>query len=309
MKRSVALVKSLMAAALVLAAAPLPAAPAPPMPPPLPPLREQDRIRQQWLETRLSTVLPALMRKHGVEMWLVVCREYNEDPVFFSLVAPSVMAARRRTILVFHDRGDRVDRLALGGGGSAGLYQIYRDPSVENRELWGQGQWALLRKLVDERKPKTIAVDVSQTHAFSDGLSVGEWEQLAAALGPWTSRVIRAEGLALDYMDTRVPEVPSTDADPLFPPPDSDMPDATPLDALNGSIEDAVPAPPVFGRPTVSPDGATVAIIQPDQTGANRIWTCPPADTGTLSRPSPITAPGATAHRYAPRRDRGPRGY
>ena len=207
MKRSVALVKSLMAAALVLAAAPLPAAPAPPMPPHLPPLREQDRIRQQWLETRLSTVLPALMRKHGVEMWLVVCREYNEDPVFFSLVAPSVMAARRRTILVFHDRGDRVDRLALGGGGSAGLYQIYRDPSVENRELWGQGQWALLRKLVDERKPKTIAVDVSQTHAFSDGLSVGEWEQLAAALGPWTSRVIRAEGLALDYMDTRVPDM------------------------------------------------------------------------------------------------------
>ena len=76
-------------------------------------------------------------------------------------------------------------------------------------------------------------------------------------------------------MDTRVPEVPSTDADPLFPPPDSDMPDATPLDALNGSIEDAVPAPPVFGRPTVSPDGATVAIIQPDQTGANRIWLAP----------------------------------
>jgi dipeptidyl aminopeptidase/acylaminoacyl peptidase len=76
-------------------------------------------------------------------------------------------------------------------------------------------------------------------------------------------------------MDTRVPEAPSTDADPLFPPPESDIPDATPLDALNGSIEDAVPAPPVFGRPTVSPDGATVAIIQPDQTGANRIWLAP----------------------------------
>jgi Xaa-Pro aminopeptidase len=205
MKRSLALVT------LLLAAAQLPAAPAPPMPPPLPPLREQDRIRTQWLKTRLETVLPGLMRKHGVEMWLVVCREYNEDPVFFSLVAPSVMAARRRTILVFHDRGDQgLDRLALGGGGSAGLYQVYRDPALEGRELWGQGQWALLRKLVDERKPRTIAVNVSQTHAFSDGLSVGEWEQLGAALGPWTSRVVRAEGLALDYIDIRVPEMMPT---------------------------------------------------------------------------------------------------
>ncbi|HET8645563.1 MAG TPA: Xaa-Pro aminopeptidase, partial [Vicinamibacteria bacterium] len=177
------------------------------MPPPLPPLREQDRVRQEWLKTRLNEVLPALMRQHGVEMWLVVCREYNEDPVFFSLVAPSVMAARRRTILVFHDRGDRVDRLALGGGGSAGLYEVYRDPALEGRELWGQGQWALLRKLVDERKPRNIAVNVSHTHAFSDGLSVGEWEQLAGALGPWTSRVVRAERLAHDYVAVRVPDM------------------------------------------------------------------------------------------------------
>ena len=196
----------LLAGTQVLAAAPPRTAAT--MPPPLPPLRDQDRIRQEWLKTRLEQVLPMLMRKHGVEMWLVVCREYNEDPVFFSLVAPSVMAARRRTILVFHDRGAKgVDRLALGGGGSAGLYQVYRDPDVEGRELWGQGQWALLRKLVDERKPRNIAVNVSQTHAFSDGLSQGEWEQLAAALGPWTARVVRAEALPHDYIDIRVPEM------------------------------------------------------------------------------------------------------
>jgi Xaa-Pro aminopeptidase len=198
----------LLAGAQLAAAAPKPAVS---MPPPLPPLREQDRIRQGWLKTRLDHVLPALMRKHGVEMWLVVCREYNEDPVFFSLVAPNVMAARRRTILVFHDRGEQgVQRLALGGGGSGGLYQVYRDPEVEGRELWGQGQWALLRKLVDERRPRNIAVNVSHTHAFSDGLSQGEWEQLAGVLGPWTSRVVRAEGLAHDYISIRVPEMVPT---------------------------------------------------------------------------------------------------
>lgn len=179
------------------------------MPPPLPPLREQDGIRQEWLRLRLERVLPALMRRHGVALWVVVCREYNEDPVFFSLVAPSVMAARRRTILVFYDLGAErgVERLALGGGSSGGLYQVYRDPETEGRELWGQGQWALLRKLVDERQPATIAIDVSHTHAFSDGLSAGEREQLEKALGPWVSRLVRAESLPLEYLEARLPEM------------------------------------------------------------------------------------------------------
>lgn len=204
MKRIAATVVLSVLASSVLAA-PKPAS----MPPPLPPLREQDAIRQEWLKARLDRVLPALMRKHGVAMWLVVCREYNEDPVFFSLVSPSVMAARRRTILVFNDRGPGkgVERLALGGGSNGGLYEVYRDPEAENRELYGQGQWVTLRKLVDERKPKNIAINVSQTHAFSDGLSVGEWEQLSAALGPWTGRVIRAEELGHEYVSTRIPEM------------------------------------------------------------------------------------------------------
>jgi Xaa-Pro aminopeptidase len=197
---------------VALAAAPLVAAPrhpAVPMPPPLPSVREQDRIRQGWLKLRLERVLPEVMRRHGVAMWIVVCREYNEDPVFFALASPSVMAARRRTILVFYDRGadGGVERLALGGGSNGGLYQVYRDPTVENRELWGQGQWALLRKLVDEKQPARIAIDTSQTHAFADGLSVGEWEQLAAALGPWTSRTVRAEEMALEYLSVRLPEM------------------------------------------------------------------------------------------------------
>ena len=203
------------AAALVLLVSLLPAAPgraAAPgvaMPQRLPPLREQDKIRQEWLKARLERVLPALMRRHGVAMWLVVCREYNEDPVFFSLVSPSVMAARRRTILVFFDQGpDKgIERLTLGGGSNGGLYNVYRDPEVEGRELWGEGQWALLRKLVEERKPATIGVNISHTHAFADGLSAGEREKLEAALGPWTSKIVRAESLALEYISVRVPEM------------------------------------------------------------------------------------------------------
>ncbi len=192
----------------LLAAGVAMAQPAPPKR--LPSMRAQAEIQQEWLRLRLERVLPALMRKHGVEMWLVICREYNEDPVYRSLTSPTVFAARRRTILVFHDRGGElgVERLALGGGSNGGLYRVYRDPDVENRELYGEGQWALLKKLLVERNPKTIGVNISQTHAFSDGLSAGEWERLQQALGSeLLPRVVRAELLPLEYIETRIPEM------------------------------------------------------------------------------------------------------
>lgn len=182
---------------------------------PLGTLREQAAVQQRWLKTRLDSVLPALMRTHGVAMWVVAMREYNEDPVFSSLVSPTTFFARRRTIYVFYDRGaEGVERLALGGGSQGGLYRAYTardavDPTLGRRpELVGQGQWDLLRRVVEERDPRNIAVNISHSHAFSDGLSAGEWEQMQRALGPaYVSRVVRAEDLALEYQELRLPDM------------------------------------------------------------------------------------------------------
>ena len=178
--------------------------------PTLPPLREQARIQQEWLRLRLERNLPVLMRKHGAQMWIVACREYAEDPAFFSLVSPTVFAARRTTIYVFHDRGANqpLERLALGGDSNGGLYTVYRDPDSANREIYGETQWQLLSKLVAQRHPATIAIDISPIHAFSDGLTVGMRDKLMAALGPeYKDKVIPAENLALEYQELRVPEM------------------------------------------------------------------------------------------------------
>jgi len=181
---------------------------------PLGTLREQAAIQQEWLRYRLDSVLPRLMRKYGVAMWVIPMREYNEDPVFWALVSPTTFFARRRTIYVFHDRGPErgVDRLALGGTSQGGLYEAYHaretiDPSIGRRpELVGQAQWDLLRQLIEEREPQNIAVDISHTHAFSDGLSAGEWEQLQAVLPEqYRARVVRAENLPLEYQEIRAP--------------------------------------------------------------------------------------------------------
>jgi Xaa-Pro aminopeptidase len=177
-------------------------------------LREQAAVQQAWLRQRLERHLPAVMRTHGVDMWVVAMREYNEDPVFPALVSPTTFAARRRTIYVFFDRGPErgVERLALGGGSQGGLYEAVRDaepaPDGRPRELWGRAQWDFFARVVRARNPRAIAVNISREHNFADGLAAGEWEQMREALGPdLASRVIRAERLAIDYLALRVPDM------------------------------------------------------------------------------------------------------
>lgn len=177
-------------------------------------LREQAVVRQAWLRERLETNLPKVMRTHGVDMWVIPMREYNEDPVFRALVSPTTLAARRRTIYVFFDRGpeEGVERLALGGSSQGGLYEAIRDtetaPDGRPRELWGPAQWGLLARVIRERNPRRIAVNIAHEHNFADGLSAGEWRQMQDALGEdLTSRVVREPRLAIDYLALRVPSM------------------------------------------------------------------------------------------------------
>ncbi|MDQ2667310.1 MAG: aminopeptidase P family protein [Gemmatimonadota bacterium] len=187
-------------------------------------LREQAVEQQRWLDERMTTVLPALMRKHAVDMWVVPMREYNEDPIFTSVVSPTTFSARRRTIYVFFDqcaarkpqKECTVERIALGGTSQGGVFTAVRSTTAAagpagtrgapQAELWGDAQWTVLRKTIEQRNPRIIAVNTSRTFAFSDGLSSGEDEGMRAALGTkWTSRFRRAEGLPLDLIATRVP--------------------------------------------------------------------------------------------------------
>lgn len=185
---------------------------------PFGPLREQAARQQRWLAERMDSVLPALMRRYGVPMWIVPMREYNEDPVFRALVSPTTFAARRRTIYVFFDRGAAgIERIALGGTSQGGVYQAVRSQLAvkgpagavagTQAELWGDAQWQVLKRVLEERKPAKIAVDISRTFAFADGLTAGELEGMKAALGEeWTKRFVPAEGLAVDLIATRLPD-------------------------------------------------------------------------------------------------------
>jgi len=170
------------------------------------------------------------MRKYGIDMWVIPMREYNEDPVFSSLVSATTFAARRRTIYLFHDRCAAlpaarrttctlaVERVALGGSSQGGVFTAVRstktvDAAVAGRqaELWGDQQWQVLKEAIVKRSPRVIGVDISRTSAFADGLSAGELEGMRLALGPaWSKRFKRTEGLAVDLIAARLPEEEAT---------------------------------------------------------------------------------------------------
>lgn len=179
---------------------------------PLPTLREQAVEQQAWLEARLNRVLSALMLEYGVDMWILSMREYGEDPVFWSISAPTTFAARRRSIYVFTLQPDgTVERLALGGGSQGGVFEAYRStrpaPTQETGELVGDEQWQLLRELIEDRDPDNIALNIDPDWAFSDGLHAGEREVLEEALGPYVDRVVREPRLAVNYIALRIPEM------------------------------------------------------------------------------------------------------
>src|SRR5690349_19661250 len=111
-------------------------------------LREQAAMQHAWLKKRLDTFLPALMRKHAIDFWVVPMREYNEDPVFSAITAPETFAARRRTIYVFFDKcaaagtapsAACVERVALGGTSQGGVFEARRSMRAAASNV-GRGQ-------------------------------------------------------------------------------------------------------------------------------------------------------------------------
>ena len=173
-----------------------------PASPAITPLREQAKTRDAWLAERLETIVPALMREQGVDMWVLVAREYLEDPVVATMLDAESFHARRRTILVFHDpgAGKPVERLTVSRYGLGGLFKPAWTPETQ------PDQWKRLAEIVAERDPKRIAINVSAASAFADGLTKSQHDELVAALPEtYRPRLVPAGELAIGWLETRSP--------------------------------------------------------------------------------------------------------
>lgn len=162
--------------------------------------RERVSPMNEVLRERLDELLPRIMRETGIDMWLVVNREYAEDPVYFSLVPEPVFAARRTTMLVYFDRGgeEGLERLTVSRYPLGDLYEA----AWEGGDL--EEQWMRLAEVVQARNPQRIGIDISRHWAVADGLTVGLHERLTEALGDeLSSRLVSAEELVVRWLETR----------------------------------------------------------------------------------------------------------
>lgn len=178
------------------------AAPAGDAVPGVPPLRDRVAAHDRLVKARLDQTVPRLMRETGVDMWILIAREYAEDPVVKAMLPATWASARRRMVLIFFDRGPEkgVERLAVARYPVGDLF-----PSAWNPEQQPD-QWARVAELVAERDPKRIAVNISGDFALADGLTVSQHRQLVMALGPLASRLESQDRLAMGVLETRTPE-------------------------------------------------------------------------------------------------------
>lgn len=166
---------------------------------PLLSVHDQSRLRDEWLATRLSTVVPAIMERAGIDCWVLVAREYNEDPVVATMLPATWLNARRRTILVFTAYG--AERIAIARYAVGSAFPAGWSPEDE------PDQWKRLAAYLEEKNPQRIAVNVSDTFALADGFSASEFEQFQSALSTnLHSRVVPTDELAIGWLETRTPD-------------------------------------------------------------------------------------------------------
>jgi len=163
------------------------------------PLRDRMTVYNGWLMNKLEKLLPGMMDETGIDLWVVVAREYNEDPVIMSLLPEPNLYARRRTILLFHRQTERVERLAVYRYGFGDFYKGVWNPDEEE-------QYKCLANIIKEKNPEKIGINVSNTFAFGDGLTHGEYTLLVDALGDLSERLAPAETLCIRWLETRSDE-------------------------------------------------------------------------------------------------------
>ena len=165
-------------------------------------VREQQLLREKWLKIRLDTMLLPLMRQQKIDMWIVTNEEFHADPVT-EYIAPPIPYVGRRDFFIFADRGgDKLDRIAVVRYPEEHLKYFYELLNPPGSQIA-----STLRRVVDERKPKAIALNMGGTRGATNGITQDAYKFLTDTLGSdYASRFVSAGPLIVEYMDTRLPE-------------------------------------------------------------------------------------------------------
>ena len=163
-------------------------------------LKERAVIVDQIQKDRLDNLLPQLMDDNGIDLWVLITREYNEDPVVKTLLPPTWLNARRQTILVFskNKNAEGITSAAITRYPFGKLI-----PSIWDKEKQ-PSQWQALADYIVSKNPKNIGINTSKAFALADGLVKTDYDALMRVLPEaYKSKVVSAEQLAIGWIETR----------------------------------------------------------------------------------------------------------
>jgi hypothetical protein len=164
------------------------------------PLREQAKVIDEILAERINNLLPGLMEKNNIDMWVIISREYNEDPVLKTMLPSTWLSARRRTILVFYNNPSKkiYEKLAVArysvGDNIKASWDMQKFPN----------QWDALMDIITSRNPNKIGINTSKDFAHADGLDHTEYTEFMEKLPvAYKNKIVSAETLAVNWLETR----------------------------------------------------------------------------------------------------------
>ena len=164
------------------------------------PLKERAAFINKLQKERLNKLLPQLMEKTDIDMWVLIAREYNEDPIIKTMLPPTWLNARRTTILVFS-----LDKKTKNFESVAIARYAFGDniPSIWDKDKQ-PNQWEALKDYIVSKNPEKIGLNISSYESLADGLSKYHYDQLYNVLSPkFRKKITSAEDLAIAWIETR----------------------------------------------------------------------------------------------------------
>lgn len=162
--------------------------------------KERSEVRDEIINDRLINLLPTLMDRADIDMWIVMSREYNEDPVIRSMLPAKWFAARRRTILVFYrdKENNLTERLAVS------TYDVGKQIKTAWDKEEFPNQWDAVKNIIIQRNPKKIGLNYSEYFGIADGLVMTDYNAFMKILPlNYQEKVVSAEKLAISWVETR----------------------------------------------------------------------------------------------------------
>lgn len=177
--------------------------------PPVLSMKSQTELFNKNLEWKVNNVLPEIMEREKLEMWIIICFENDPDPVYRTLNTWPGDDARRLSILIFHKSKDGFKKLSAtwhGPGASGYFYEgIFND-----RSQGAEGQFRAVADYIRKTDPANIGINydpsVIDDFSHANGLSHFHYEKLYNSLDKkYRERLVSAKDVVIGWYETRTP--------------------------------------------------------------------------------------------------------